>query len=464
MVSGYRYRITSFGGTLLFAVVAVLLANRPSTQSLTTTVPLFRRLPVDVLVGNELILAVAVTAVVVVWSFTPLFKPKPRRVLDMVLLVQKRAVLAGLVLATVGYFDYTYPLPRSTLIGTVALLSASLQVLFVAIRRRPTKSERAIVVGDNLDQVHDILDTIDVPVVGYISPPSRYASDGSDRRGVRALADGSGESNGDVEYLGGLSRLDEILVEHDVDTAILAFEHPDRADFFGTLHTCYEYGIQAMAPHEHSETVLTPPEANDPVVEVDLEPWDWQERVFKRLFDIAFAGTALLTLSPIVLTIAAAIKIEGHGPVFFTQERTDRFGGTFQIYKFRTLKPEPDDGVSLDIEGDRRTPLGEFLRKTHLDEIPQLWSILVGDMSVVGPRPAITELEPDYVSEVNIWKQRWFVKPGLTGLAQINGATGKEPSKKIEYDVEYIRRQSLRFDVVIVIRQIWQVVEELAGR
>ncbi|WP_368408091.1 sugar transferase [Halorussus pelagicus] len=426
--------------------------------------PTLRQLPVDVLVGEELILAVATTVVVVVGSFAPLFKPQPRRILDMILLVQKRVVLAGLVLAAVGYFDYTYRLPRTTLIGTAVLLVVGLQALFIVIRHRPTESKRAIVVGDNPEEVHDALDATDVPIVGYVSPPSRYASDGSERRGVRALADGSGEADGNVEYLGGLSRFDEVLVEHDVDTAILAFERPDRADFFGTLHTCHEYGIHAMAPRKHSETVLTSPETNDSIIKVDLEPWDWQERAFKRLFDVAFAGTALLALSPVILTIATAIKIEGHGPIFFTQDRTDRFGGIFQIYKFRTLKPEPDDEVSLDIEGDRRTPLGEFLRKTHLDEIPQLWSILVGDMSVVGPRPAITELEPDYVSEVNIWKQRWFVKPGLTGLAQINEATGKEPSKKIEYDVEYIRKQSLQFDVVIVIRQIWQVVEELLDR
>jgi len=111
---------------------------------------------------------------------------------------------------------------------------------------------------------------------------------------------------------------------------------------------------------------------------------------------------------------------------------------------------------------DRKTPLGEFLRKTHFDEIPQLWSILVGDMSVVGPRPAITELESDYVSEVNVWKQRWFVKPGLTGLAQINDATGKEPARKIEYDLEYIRQQSFWFDLTIIARQFWQVFRDIA--
>ena len=82
-------------------------------------------------------------------------------------------------------------------------------------------------------------------------------------------------------------------------------------------------------------------------------------------------------------------------------------------------------------------------------------------MSVVGPRPAITELEPDYVNQVSDWRQRWFIKPGLTGLAQINDATGKEPEQKLRYDVEYIQKQSFRYDLQIVLRQVWKVIEDV---
>ncbi|MFC7041700.1 sugar transferase [Halonotius sp. GCM10025705] len=132
------------------------------------------------------------------------------------------------------------------------------------------------------------------------------------------------------------------------------------------------------------------------------------------------------------------------------------------MYKFRTLKPV-DETVDLDIDGARRTPLGDFLRMTHLDEIPQLWSILVGDMSVVGPRPAITELEPDYQEQLSEWRRRWFVKPGLTGLAQINDATGTEPAEKLRYDIKYIRKQSFIFDIQIVFRQIWKVLQDITS-
>jgi lipopolysaccharide/colanic/teichoic acid biosynthesis glycosyltransferase len=98
-----------------------------------------------------------------------------------------------------------------------------------------------------------------------------------------------------------------------------------------------------------------------------------------------------------------------------------------------------------------------------MDEIPQLWSILVGDMSVVGPRPERPELDGEIKSKVFRWRKRWFVKPGLTGLAQINDVTGHEPAKKLRYDVEYIRRQSLRVDVSIVMRQVWTVVIDICN-
>ena len=108
----------------------------------------------------------------------------------------------------------------------------------------------------------------------------------------------------------------------------------------------------------------------------------------------------------------------------------------------------------------RVTRVGWFLRKTHLDEIPQLWSILVGDMSVVGPRPERPELDRDIESSIGEWRRRWFVRPGLTGLAQINGATGHDPAEKLRFDIEYIRKQSFWFDLKVVVRQLWMVGQD----
>jgi lipopolysaccharide/colanic/teichoic acid biosynthesis glycosyltransferase len=176
----------------------------------------------------------------------------------------------------------------------------------------------------------------------------------------------------------------------------------------------------------------------------------------------------LLVLSPVMLVIAASIKLEDRGSVFYQQERTAAFGGTFDVYKFRSMIEDAESGSGAKLSEEdaggvdpRVTRVGRFIRRTHLDEIPQLWSVFVGDMSAVGPRPERPELDTEMESGAGEWRSRWFVKPGLTGLAQINNATGHDPDEKLRYDVEYIRRQSFWFDLKIVIRQVWMVLADM---
>jgi lipopolysaccharide/colanic/teichoic acid biosynthesis glycosyltransferase len=376
-------------------------------------------------------------------------------------------------LAALGYFNYSYRLPRSTLMLTTVTLFVLLPLFTVAIRRNPSSRSRAIIVGDDPEAMAAILEATDLPVIGYVSPPTSYATD--DRVGIDSTPATDGGAVGTVESeldeldcLGGLSRLEEVLIEYDVDTALLAFVETDRAEFFGTLDTCNEHGVSAMVHRDHADHVLTRDELGGDLVEIDLEPWDWQDYVLKRLFDGAFAATGLVVLSPVMLAIAVAIKLDSPGPVLYSQERTAAFGETFDVYKFRSMVPdaEAETGPKLSEEDKggtdwRVTSVGAFLRRTHLDEIPQLWSILIGDMSVVGPRPERPELDADIERGVGEWPRRWFVKPGLTGLAQIRGATGHDPREKLRYDVQYIRKRSFWFDLKVVIRQIWLVGEDV---
>jgi lipopolysaccharide/colanic/teichoic acid biosynthesis glycosyltransferase len=171
--------------------------------------------------------------------------------------------------------------------------------------------------------------------------------------------------------------------------------------------------------------------------------------MLKRAFDVVFAAGGLLILTPVIVMIAVAIKIDSPGPLLYQQHRTATFGETFSIYKFRSMIPdaEAETGVKLSEEDTggidpRVTQVGRFLRATHLDEIPQLWSILRGDMSVVGPRPERPEIDTRIKATKIDWSKRWFIKPGLTGLAQINDATGHEPRAKLRYDIQYVREQS----------------------
>jgi lipopolysaccharide/colanic/teichoic acid biosynthesis glycosyltransferase len=443
-------------------MLAVYIANQPSLQSLFTTyVPIFWRLDPVVLSGRELYSAMTLTAAALFSCHIPLFKPRPRRALDTVTLAHRRVLVAGSLLATLGFFEYSYRLPRTTLVMTVGILFAVIPAWFLLIRRSPNGgAERAVVVGDDPDSMTAVLDTTELPMMGYVAPPSRTF--GTPTTPDPIIADGGQLES--VDSLGGLSRLDEVLVEYDVDTAILAFEAPDRAEFFGVLDACYEHGVTVKAHRQHADSVLTSGFGSETLLDVELEPWDAFDHIAKRAFDMTFATIGLLATAPLAAVIAIAIKLDDGGSILYSQERTATFGDRFQIYKFRSMVEDTEDAAPVDDEENPHiTRVGGFLRRTHLDEIPQLWPILRGDMSVVGPRAVWVEEEIELEAVADDWRKRWFVKPGLTGLAQINDISSTEPKRKLRYDMEYIRRQSLWFDLQIVTRQVWQVFEDFVS-
>ena len=476
MASGWRYRIISVAGVLALIVAAVAVANHPLVQAGFRLLPIVGHLPLDLAGGREFVIEAGTTAVVVLLALSPLYKPRPHRILDISMFAVKRTLVALFALAAIGYFDYTYRLPRATLLIVGSLLVVAIPSWFVVIRSQPARGEsgRAIIVGDDPSEIDRILAAIDIPVFGYVSPPSPYVVDESGASQLR-IADGAGSTTEsltyttDLECLGGLSRLDDILVKHDVDVAVFAFDETDREEFFGVLATCHEHGVDAKIHRDKADSVLVDDDQIEEIVDIDVEPWDWQERAVKRVFDVVFASVGLLIGLPLLLVIAIAIKLDSPGPILYSQKRTAEFGETFWVYKFRSMvqNAEEQTGAKLSEEDQggrdpRVTRVGQVLRKTHLDEIPQLWSILVGDMSVVGPRPERPELDEDIEEGISDWRRRWFVRPGLTGLAQVNDITGHEPEQKLRLDVEYIRCQSFWFDLKIVIRQLWKVAADVA--
>jgi lipopolysaccharide/colanic/teichoic acid biosynthesis glycosyltransferase len=172
----------------------------------------------------------------------------------------------------------------------------------------------------------------------------------------------------------------------------------------------------------------------------------------KRALDLALAVPATLLLSPLLAGLAAAVKIESQGPIFFRQERIGRDGRPFGILKLRTLYDErPRDPADyLIARGDRRiTRVGAFLRRWSLDELPQLWNIIRGDMSMVGPRPTLAYQVEQYT---DFQRRRLEVAPGVTGWAQIHGRNDLSWPKRIELDVWYVDHRSLRLDVAILLR------------
>ena len=458
MNARWRYRLASVTGTAGIVTATVAATNHPVVHDTFAEVPYFGRPAPEVLPAGELWFAIATTLVVVLASAWPLFKPQPRRILDTILLTQKRVLLAMVGLATLGYFNYTYRLPRTTLMLTTLVLVVALPAFTTAIRRPRGDRTRAVIVGDDLDAMRALVDAAEIPVVGYVAPPAVVGE-----RPPRISADGGVAELDGLEHLGGLARLEDILVAEDIDTALLGFGQTDREEFFGALERCHDHGVTALVHRTHADRILTGEYATERLREVELEPLDWQDRLIKRLFDVAFAGTALLILSPVILAIAAAIKLEDGGPILYRQERTAAFGRTFTVAKFRSMTPDEEDTAPDAEEQYRVTRVGRTLRKTHFDEIPQLWAILTGRMSVVGPRAVWTDEEAVIEQQATDWRKRWFIKPGLTGLAQINDATSATPAAKLQYDLEYIRKQSFWFDVKIVIRQLYQVGIDAVG-
>jgi lipopolysaccharide/colanic/teichoic acid biosynthesis glycosyltransferase len=177
----------------------------------------------------------------------------------------------------------------------------------------------------------------------------------------------------------------------------------------------------------------------------------------KRLIDIFLSLLGMIILFPIFAAIAVAIKIEGNGSIIFDQERAGIDGTPFTFYKFRTMKTDVDPfGNSPKSADDPRiTKIGKFLREYSLDELPQLFNILKGDMSIVGPRPL-------YISQMAEWderqKMRLLVKPGLTGLAQISGRGELTREEKLELDVKYVETNSFKLDMKIIGATILQVL------
>jgi exopolysaccharide biosynthesis polyprenyl glycosylphosphotransferase len=185
----------------------------------------------------------------------------------------------------------------------------------------------------------------------------------------------------------------------------------------------------------------------------------------KRTIDIVVAAIGLVIGSPLFLLVALAVKWTSPGPVFYHQRRVGLRGHIFMVHKFRSMRQDAEattGAVWASPTGDSRvTPIGRFLRKTRLDEVPQLWNILKGEMSFVGPRPERPEFVTDLTQVIPYYGQRHIVRPGLTGWAQVKyGYAGDERDalEKLQYEFCYLRRQSLGFDLRIVGRTVRSVI------
>ena len=197
-----------------------------------------------------------------------------------------------------------------------------------------------------------------------------------------------------------------------------------------------------------------------PIVNLNSTPLLGLSAVLKRLTDLTFSASALILLSPLLLLISVFIKISSRGPIFYSQERMGLDGRTFRMLKFRSMRTDAEDvggAVWAQAHDPRRTNMGTFLRKTSLDELPQFWNVLWGDMSLVGPRPERPVFVQHFREQIPHYMLRHKVKAGITGWAQVNGWRGNTSlDRRIECDLFYIRNWSYGLDIKIIFLTVWK--------
>ncbi|MGK4005006.1 TIGR03013 family XrtA/PEP-CTERM system glycosyltransferase [Sorangium sp. So ce1036] len=191
--------------------------------------------------------------------------------------------------------------------------------------------------------------------------------------------------------------------------------------------------------------------------------------VAKRIFDVVCATAGLLLGLPLMALTAVAVKLDSSGPALYSQIRTGAFGKPFRIHKFRSMRTDAEkNGAVWAMENDPRvTRVGRFIRKTRLDELPQLWNVLVGEMSMVGPRPERPEFIDALEKQIPFFRQRLCVKPGVTGHAQVRcryGASAEDALEKLQYDLYYMKSFSIWFDISILIDTVKVVLWRIGAR
>jgi exopolysaccharide biosynthesis polyprenyl glycosylphosphotransferase len=275
--------------------------------------------------------------------------------------------------------------------------------------------------------------------------------------------------------LGAPSDLEGVVIDHEVEHVILAFSRDRDQTLVPIVRRCDELGLQvSLVPRLYegiNERVALDHLGGMPLLALRaVDPKGWQFDI-KHLFDRLASALILVVLSPLLLAVALGVRVSSPGPIMFRQRRVGRDGQVFDILKFRSMRERPKEADSFSptrgsapggVEGeDRRTGFGRFIRRTALDELPQLLNVVRGEMSLVGPRPERPEFVSLFDDDIDRYGDRHRVKSGITGWAQVNGFRGQTSlADRVEWDNFYIENWSLWLDVKILLLTVVAVVRQ----
>jgi Undecaprenyl-phosphate glucose phosphotransferase len=263
-------------------------------------------------------------------------------------------------------------------------------------------------------------------------------------------------------YLGDYNSIPDKIRELKLQIIIIALPVNEHEDLFDIIKICEGINVEFMLVPDFVEVMsskLKVEEINGmPFMKIKSLPMNIWNKIVKRAFDITFSSIFLLITSPLMIILIILIKITSKGPLFYIQERVGLDGYKFGILKFRSMKidAEPGGPQFVSVDDDRYTPIGKFIRKYSLDELPQFLNVLKGDMSVVGPRPEREFFINQMKVSINKYLERHRVKCGITGWAQVNGLRGSQTpmQTRVDYDIYYIENWSLTFDLKIIFKTL----------
>ena len=309
------------------------------------------------------------------------------------------------------------------------------------------------------NQKHVLLVGYSQAAEGYIDRVLSHPEWGYNIRGILDDNRTRGTEYHGIKILGTTENLSVILPENKLDEIVITLSLAEYHKLARIVGMCEKSGVHTKFIPDYNNVIPTRPYTEDilgmPVINIRHVPLSNAFNAFlKRCVDIFGALVAIILFSPVMLVTAIIIKVTSPGPLIFKQERIGKHNHPFYMYKFRSMvvQEEKTEKQGWTTKNDPRvTPVGKFIRKTSIDELPQLFNILVGDMSLVGPRPERPQFVEKFKEEIPRYMIKHQVRPGLTGWAQVNGYRGDTSiQKRIEYDLYYIENWTMGFDFKII--------------
>ncbi|MCY3549591.1 MAG: undecaprenyl-phosphate glucose phosphotransferase [Candidatus Poribacteria bacterium] len=402
---------------------------------------------------------------VIVWLMTlkalKLYRPESNATLSAFWALCKAAIIALIATLAALFFIYHH----DAYSRWVMLLATGFSLVWLFLGRlvlyRFRQAIHAQGVGVNRLAV---IGNYDTRVERFIDVLNAQTNSGYEFVGViNATVDAD---DSDAPYLGKSQEILELIRTHRLDTLFIVSPTVSNDTILQILHACEGMPVQINLLPELSEFIRDGRETitffdGIPVLQLRETPMQGVRGIVKRLIDIVFSGFALLVLSPLMLTIGVVIRLTSPGKAIFRQERIGRAGKPFRIYKFRSMRADAEEDVGhvwAKSDDSRQTSLGKFLRRWSLDELPQFFNVLKGDMSLVGPRPEMSGLIDTFSESIPHYLARQRVKSGMTGWAQVNGLRGNTSLEdRVSYDRYYIENWSLALDIKIILKTLWAI-------